>query len=66
MYNQDNREQVLRDEQAYDEVQKAKRAKFEKAESEYRHACLLARARKEPLVSRRCSSQAMHASAWGR
>lgn len=50
VYNQDNREKVLRDELAFEEVQKAKRAKFQKAESEYRHALLLARARQEPLV----------------
>eukprot|EP00208_Stichococcus_sp_RCC1054_P003459 CAMPEP_0206145392 /NCGR_PEP_ID=MMETSP1473-20131121/27192_1 /ASSEMBLY_ACC=CAM_ASM_001109 /TAXON_ID=1461547 /ORGANISM="Stichococcus sp, Strain RCC1054" /LENGTH=58 /DNA_ID=CAMNT_0053541579 /DNA_START=89 /DNA_END=262 /DNA_ORIENTATION=- len=42
VYNQDNREKVLRDELAFEEVQKAKRAKFQKAESEYRHALLLA------------------------
>lgn len=47
VYNQDNREKVAKDEAAYEEVQKAKRAKHQQAESEYRHARMLGRARGE-------------------
>jgi hypothetical protein len=54
VYNQDNREKVAKDEAAYEEVQKAKRAKHQQAESEYRHARMLGRARGELQVTILC------------
>ena len=50
VYNQDNREKVARDEAKYEEEQKVLRQKNRKAESEFRHAALLARVRAQPLV----------------
>lgn len=50
VYNQDNREKVARDEANFEEEEKERRAKHRKAESEYRHAALLARVRGELLV----------------
>lgn len=64
MYNQDNREKVVKDEAAYEEVQKAKRAKHQKAESEYRHAIMLARVRGEPQVGTTPGSPITTFSIW--
>lgn len=50
VYNQDNREKVARDEAKYEAEQKVLREKNRKAESEFRHAALLARVRGAPLV----------------
>lgn len=49
VYNQDNREKVARDEAKYEAEQKVLREKNRKAESEFRHAALLARVRGAPL-----------------
>lgn len=50
VYNQDNREKVARDEAKYEAEQKVLRDKNRRAESDFRHAALLARVRAQPLV----------------
>ena len=50
VYNQDNREKVARDEANFEKEQAEKREQHRQAESQYRHAALLARARQQPLV----------------
>ena len=50
VYNQDNREKVARDEAKFEKEQAEKREQHRQAESQYRHAALLARARQQPLV----------------
>ena len=52
VYNQDNREKVARDEAKYEAEQKVLRDKNRRAESDFRHAALLARVRAQPLVRR--------------
>ena len=54
VYNQDNREKVARDEAKFEAEEKERREKHRKAESDYRHAALLARVRGEPLVRIYC------------